>query len=308
MPDKTFRVAVVDDDRAIRKLVHLYLTRAGYDVTDYATGKQARSELVQRQWDLAILDRRLPDMDSRYIIMLTGEDEAEDKILGFDLGADDYITKPFQPAELLARIRAAKRIIDLQKELVESNRRLELLSITDGLTKLHNHRHFQDELARAFEESQRYHRPLSLVMADIDFFKKINDTHGHAIGDEVLKAISAIFQQSIRSTDLAARYGGEEFAVMLPETNLEDAIVFAEKLRSITEETAIPTQVGPLHLPISLGVASVPHSTVHSAKGLVVTADKALYRAKRNGRNQVQAERREEGLDRPTRAAERRSA
>ena len=159
MPDKTFRVAVVDDDRAIRKLVNLYLTRAGYEVVEFPTGKQARSELVKIPWDLAILDRRLPDMDgvvlchqlkaspelrSRYVIMLTGEDEAEDKVLGLDLGADDYITKPFQPAELLARIRAAKRIIDLQKELVESNRRLELLSITDGLTKLHNHRHFQD--------------------------------------------------------------------------------------------------------------------------------------------------------------------
>jgi two-component system, cell cycle response regulator len=324
MPDKTFRVAVVDDDRAIRKLVHLYLARAGYEVVEFATGKQARSELIQLTWDLAILDRRLPDMDgvvlchqlkanpelrNRYIIMLTGEDEAEDKILGFDLGADDYITKPFQPAELLARIRAAKRIIDLQKELLESNRRLELLSITDGLTKLHNHRHFQDELARAFEESQRYHRPLSLVMADLDFFKKVNDTYGHSVGDEVLKTVSAIFQQSIRSTDLAARYGGEEFAVMLPETHLDDAVAFAEKLRSITEATPVATQAGPLHLTISLGVASVPHSRVHSAKGLVVTADKALYRAKRNGRNQVQAERREEGLDRPTRhVSERRSA
>ncbi len=324
MPDKTFRVAVVDDDRAIRKLVSLYLTRAGYDVVEFGTGKQARSELVRIPWDLAILDRRLPDMDgvvlchqlkgnpelrSRYIIMLTGEDEAEDKILGFDLGADDYITKPFQPAELLARIRAAKRIIDLQKELLESNRRLELLSITDGLTKLHNHRHFQDELARAFEESQRYNRPLSLVMADIDFFKKINDSYGHAVGDEVLKSISAVFQQSIRSTDLAARYGGEEFALMLPETNLEDAIAFAEKLRSIVDSTAIPTQAGPLRLTISLGVASVPHSRVHSAKDLVITSDKALYRAKRNGRNQVQAERRQDGLNRDTRrAAERRSA
>jgi diguanylate cyclase (GGDEF)-like protein len=323
MSEKTFRVAIVDDDRAIRRLVRLYLTRAGYEVVEFATGKQARGELVQLTWDLAILDRRLPDMDgvvlchqlkanpelrSRYVIMLTGEDEAEDKILGFDLGADDYITKPFQPQELLARIRAAKRIIDLQKELLESNRRLELLSITDGLTKLHNHRYFQDELARAFEESQRYHRPLSLVMADIDFFKKINDTHGHACGDEVLKAISGIFQQSIRSTDLAARYGGEEFAVMLPETNLEDAIAFAEKLRSIAETTAIPTQAGPLHLTISMGVASVPHSRVHSAKGLVVTADKALYRAKKNGRNQVQAERRADGLERSTRVVERRSA
>src|SRR6266536_3144125 len=107
----------------------------------------------------------MPDKTFRVAVV---DDEAEDKILGFDLGADDYITKPFQPAELLARIRAAKRIIDLQKELVESNRRLELLSITDGLTKLHNHRHFQDELARAFEESQRYQRPLSLAIIDID--------------------------------------------------------------------------------------------------------------------------------------------
>jgi diguanylate cyclase (GGDEF)-like protein len=319
MPDKTFRIVIVDDDRAIRKLVHLYLTRAGYEVTEFSTGKQARAELVRLPWDLAVLDRRLPDMDgvvlchqlkgnpelrNRYIIMLTGEDEAEDKILGFDLGADDYITKPFQPAELLARIRAAKRIVDLQKELLESNRRLELLSITDGLTKLYNHRHFQDELARAFEESQRYHRPLSLVMADLDFFKKVNDTHGHACGDEVLKTVSSIFQQSIRSTDLAARYGGEEFAVMLPETNLDDAVAFAEKLRSIVADTAIPTQAGPLQMTISLGVASVPHSLVHSAKELVVTADKALYRAKRGGRNRVCAERRRDGLERATRKAE----
>jgi diguanylate cyclase (GGDEF)-like protein len=324
MPDKTFRVAIVDDDRAIRKLVNLYLTRAGYEVVEFATGKQARNELPRLAWDLAILDRRLPDMDgvvlchqlkgnpelrNRYVIMLTGEDETEDKILGFDLGADDYMTKPFQPAELLARIRAAKRIIDLQKELMEANRRLELLSITDGLTKLHNHRHFQDELARAFEESQRYHRPLSLVMVDLDFFKKVNDSHGHAAGDEVLKSIAAIFSQSIRSTDLAARYGGEEFALMLPETNLDDAVAFAEKLRSLVDDTPINTQAGPLKLTISLGVASVPHSRVHSAKDLVVTADKALYRAKRSGRNRVCAERRREGLERETRRDEaRRSA
>jgi diguanylate cyclase (GGDEF)-like protein len=319
MPEKPFRVIIVDDDTAIRRLVHLYLTRAGYEVVEFATGKQARGELVRLTWDLAILDRRLPDMDgvvlchqikanpelrNRYIIMLTGEDEAEDKILGFDLGADDYITKPFQPAELLARIRAAKRIIDLQNELLESNRRLELLSITDGLTRLHNHRHFQDELGRAFEESQRYHRPLSLVIADLDYFKKVNDTYGHAVGDEVLKSVSQIFQQSIRSTDLAARYGGEEFALMLPETNLDDAVAFAEKLRGIVESTPVETQTGPIQLTISLGVASVPHSRIHTAKELIITADKALYRAKKAGRNQVQAERRRDGLDRVTKHRE----
>jgi two-component system, cell cycle response regulator len=316
MSGKPFRVAIVDDDTAIRRLINLYLKRAGYDVVHFATGNEAREQLVRIVWDLAILDRRLPDMDgldlcqqlksdpdlrNRYIIILTGEDEAEDKILGLDLGADDYITKPFQPGELLARIRAAKRIVDLQNELLESNRRLELLSITDGLTKLHNHRHFQDELVRAFEESQRYHRPLSLVIADIDFFKKVNDTYGHAVGDEVLKCVARMFQDSIRSTDLAARYGGEEFTIMLPETSLDDACAFAEKLRALIEEMPVRTQAGELHVTISLGVATVPRSRIHTPKELIVAADRALYRAKKSGRNQVQAERRKEGINRPAR-------
>lgn len=311
----------MDDDAAIRRLVRLYLTRAGYDVVEFSTGDEARAQLGTMAWDLAILDRRLPDMDgvvlcqqlksdpelrNRYVIMLTGEDESEDKVLGLDLGADDYITKPFQPPELLARIRAGKRIVDLQKELLESNRRLELLSITDGLTKLHNHRHFQDELAREFEESQRYHRPLSLVIADLDFFKKINDTYGHAVGDEVLKAVSAIFCESIRATDLAARYGGEEFTLMLPETNLDDAIVFAEKIRSLVESAPIQTQAGTVNVTISLGAATVPHTRIHSAKELIIAADKALYRAKKNGRNQVLSEQRREGLERVTHSDEER--
>jgi diguanylate cyclase (GGDEF)-like protein len=311
-----FTIAVVDDDAAIRRLVRLYLKRAGFDVLECTTGTEARAALASQPWDLAVLDRRLPDMDgvllaqelkanndfrTRYIIMLTGEDEAADKVEGLELGADDYITKPFQYPELLARIRAGKRIVDLQKELLDTNKRLELLSITDGLTKLHNHRHFQDELARAFEESQRYQRPLSLAMIDIDFFKKFNDTHGHAVGDDVLKRGAALLKSSVRSTDLVARYGGEEFAVMMPETALEDAIAFAEKIRGMVETTSLDTQVGPLNITISLGVASVPGSRIRSAKELIVAADKALYRAKKNGRNQVQAERRREGLSRTTR-------
>ena len=226
-----FTIAIVDDDAAIRRLVRLFLRRAGYETLEYTAGDEAREALQRESWDLAILDRRLPDMDgvvlahelkssaehrARYIIMLTGEDEQEDKIEGLELGADDYITKPFQYPELLARIRAGKRIVDLQKELMEKNRRLELLSITDGLTKLHNHRYLQDELARAFEESQRYQRPLSLAMIDLDFFKRVNDTYGHAAGDDVLKRAAELFRSSVRSTDLVGRYGGEEFAVMMP--------------------------------------------------------------------------------------------
>jgi two-component system cell cycle response regulator len=274
-----FRVAIVDDDPAIRRLVRLLLKRSGYDTVEFAAGAEAREQLTKTPWDLAILDRRLPDMDglelcqelksipefkSRYVIMLTGEDEPEDKIQGLDLGADDYITKPFQYPELLARIRAAKRIVDLQKELMETNRRLERLSITDGLTNLHNHRHFQDELCRAFEESARYGRPLSLAMADIDFFKKVNDTYGHAVGDEVLKAVSRLFKDS--------------------------AIAFAEKLRALVESTPVPTQSGPLKVTVSVGVATVPHPNIHAAKELIVSSDNALYRAKDAGRNRVNAE------------------
>jgi two-component system, cell cycle response regulator len=310
-----FRIAIVDDDPAIRRLVRHYLTTRGFEIFGCTTGDEARAMLAAEPWDLAVLDRKLPDMDGldlckelrtnpdmrmRYIIMLTGKDEQEDKIEGLESGADDYVTKPFQLPELLARIRAGKRIVDLQKELLESNRRLELLSVTDGLTKLHNHRYFQDELAKKFEESQRYERPLSLAMIDIDFFKKVNDTYGHAVGDEVLKAVARLYENSVRSTDLVARYGGEEFAVMMPETDLADAEVSAEKIRSIIESAPIATQAGPLPITVSIGLASVPRSRIHSAKELIVAADKALYRAKRAGRNQVHAERRARGLARET--------
>jgi diguanylate cyclase (GGDEF)-like protein len=127
---------------------------------------------------------------------------------------------------------------------------------------------------------------------DIDFFKKVNDTHGHAVGDDVLREVARLFRDSVRSTDLVARYGGEEFAVMMPETTLEDATIFAEQIRSMIESTPIQTQVGPIKATVSIGVASVPQSSIPRAKELIVAADKALYRAKRNGRNQVQTERR----------------
>jgi diguanylate cyclase (GGDEF)-like protein len=305
----SFTIAVVDDDAAIRRLLRLLLTRSGYETREYSTGAEAENALKKESWDLSILDRRVPDMDglavaerlkanpdlrTRYIIMLTGEDEQEDKVEGLESGADDYITKPFQPRELLAHIRAGERIVNLQKELMETNKRLELLSITDGLTKLNNHRFFQDELSRAFEESQRYGRPLSLAMIDLDFFKKVNDTYGHAIGDDVLKCAASLFKDSARSTDLVARYGGEEFAVMMPETELADAAVFAEKIRSLIAANALPTHAGPIPVTVSIGVASVPHSRIPTAKELIVAADKALYRAKKNGRNQVQCEKRRE--------------
>ncbi|MCA1733579.1 MAG: diguanylate cyclase [Acidobacteria bacterium] len=307
--EKTSTVAIVDDDRPIRNLIRLFLTRAGYRVVECATGKEAEETLVAEAWDLAILDRRLPDMDgvslanklkqmpglrNRYVIMLTGEDEQADKIEGLDLGADDYMTKPFHMPELIARIRAGLRIVSLQNELIEANRRLAQLSITDGLTNLYNHRHFQDELAKHFTESARYDRPLSLALIDIDFFKKVNDTWGHAVGDAVLKQVAALFKESIRHSDLAARYGGEEFGIIMPETEMEQAVTFAEKIREMVEATIIETEQGTVRVTVSIGVSSVPHPTINTPMQLIEDADASLYRAKEHGRNQVQAERRKQ--------------
>jgi len=312
---KPFTIAIVDDDPSIRRLVRMLVRRSGFEGFECTTGAEARTLLDTLPWDLAILDRKLPDADGldickdlknnrihkgRYIIILTGEDEERDKVEALNEAADDYITKPFQHQELLARVRAGKRIVDLQQELVESNVRLELLSITDGLTQLFNHRHFQDELARAFEESTRYERPLSLAIVDIDFFKKVNDTYGHAAGDQVLKAVAAVFRDSIRASDLAARYGGEEFAVMMPETDRDDALQFAEKIRKLIEAEQISTGAGDIRVTVSIGLATIPRSRLKTTRELIDAADKALYRAKRGGRNQVQMERRTGGLQRIT--------
>jgi diguanylate cyclase (GGDEF)-like protein len=307
MTSAPFTVAVVDDDDSIRRLIHHMLKESGWNVIEAASSAEATDKLNTNPWDLAILDRKLPDEDgvelcrrlksdpafrNRYIVMLTGESEQDDKVKGLDQGADDYITKPFQPKEFMARLRAGKRIVDLQKELLASNRRLELLSITDGLTQLYNHRYFQDEFSRKFTEAARYERPLSLALIDIDFFKKVNDTYGHAAGDQVLKEVSSSYVSSIRSSDLAARYGGEEFAVMMPETSLDDAVQFAEKIRATIEASPIQTEAGEIPVTVSIGVSSIPHTKMRSPREMIETADKALYRAKRGGRNQVQAERR----------------
>ncbi len=310
-------IAIVDDDRAIRNLVKLFLKRAGYEVMEFTNGGDARQELPTAHWDLAILDRRLPDMDgvvlanelktdpdlrNRFVIMLTGEADQQDKIEGLDLGADDYITKPFHAPELMARIRAGLRIVALQNELIAANRRLERLSITDGLTELFNHRFFQDELARHFSESARYERPLSLALIDLDFFKKINDTYGHAVGDQVLKTVARIFAESIRDSDLAARYGGEEFAVIMPETEMKDALTFAEKIRALVEQTPVVTDQGEVRATVSIGVSSAPHPDIATPKGLIEDADDSLYRAKEGGRNRVMAERRKRERQFPPRS------
>lgn len=305
-------IVVIEDDPNVSRLLTLQLERNGWSVRVAGSLRGARELFRSGEWDLALVDRGLPDGDGLsicselraasepgYIIMLTGESSAEAKLEGFHRGVDDYVTKPFQIDELTARIRAGLRIVTLQKALIASNRQLEELSLTDGLTKLRNRRAFDTEIASRFEQARRYDRPMSVALIDVDLFKNVNDKHGHQAGDAVLRGIANLLESETRSADFVARYGGEEFAVILPETTLLEAMQFAEKIRCAIADSTIRTRYGTHQMTISVGVASTPHSLVGTAAELVYAADQALYRAKHNGRNRIETERRRERFANP---------
>ncbi|HVE71810.1 MAG TPA: diguanylate cyclase [Thermoanaerobaculia bacterium] len=287
-------IILVEDDANVSLMLTRQLTRAGSKVSCAGTVGAARELVRDEPWDLIILDRTLPDGDGidlcrelraadehAYIIMLTAASSDAEKLEGFACGADDYITKPAQMDELMARIRAGLRIVGLQKQLLE-------LSQTDPLTSLRNRRAFDERLGDAFAHAMRYERPLSLAVVDVDHFKSINDGFGHDAGDAVLRGVAKILGERTRQSDFVARVGGEEFAVLLPETALFEALQFGEKLRSsIAAESIAGHEVR-----VSIGVASFPHSQVPSEADLFRAADQALYRAKMNGRNRVEIERR----------------
>ena len=287
------KLILVEDDANLSLMLAKQLERAGYAVQAASTIAQAR-ELARGEWDLALLDRDLPDGDGldlcgelraaaphAYIIMLTGKSSGAQKLEGFASGADDYVTKPAQIEELLARVRAGLRIVALQKQLLE-------LSQTDPLTSLRNRRAFDARLEEEFLHARRYERPLSLAIIDVDHFKSINDEHGHDAGDAVLRGVAKIIGGGTRQTDFVARIGGEEFAILLPETPLFEALQFAEKVRS----SIAAQDIAGHHVTISIGIANIPHSGVPEMRYLFNAADQALYRAKNRGRNRVELERR----------------
>ena len=297
-------VVVVEDDLSIARLIRFVLSREGVRIRHAASVAEARRAL-EHDWDLILLDRRLPDGDGielcrdirpqnphGYIVIITSDASADAKLAGFGCGADDYVTKPFLVDELVARVRAGLRIVSLQKALLASNARLEELTRTDPLTGIANRRAFEEELGERFEVARRYARPMSLAMIDIDYFKDTNDAYGHPAGDAVLRCVAEVIRRSSRQSDVVARYGGEEFAVILPETQLFEALQFAEKIRAAVAAEDFGGM--PPRVTVSAGVATMGHSAFRSPADLVAAADAALYRAKEKGRNRVECERRQQ--------------
>ncbi len=236
---------------------------------------------------LSMLKAR-PDLQDVPVIILTGMDDRERKIKGLEQGASDYITKPFDHEELVARVRVHLKIKKLQDELKRSNELLLELSNTDHLTGLFNRRFMMDALEKEVHRSSRKGGNLSLIMIDIDNFKQVNDSYGHLQGDVVLQMMALLLQKELRSYDCAARYGGEEFVAILPDSTLKESVFVADRIRLAVQGTRFNGPLAKLSLTVSLGVACFSRNHTPNVDSFIKLADDALYRAKANGRNRVE--------------------
>lgn len=314
------KALVVEDTRASRLVVVKSLIELGIEACECKNGLDAVRCFVDERPDLVLLDIILPDIDGLEvarrirslekagewtpIIFLTARTSDEDLEQGIAAGGDDYLIKPVSPVVIGAKIKAMQRIIQMRysllvltRKLDEANQELKRLSAQDGLTGIANRRHFDESLAKEWRRCQRDHKPLSLILADVDHFKQFNDGYGHQAGDDCLREIAKSMKQQLdRASDLVARYGGEEFVVLLPGTDASGAERVADRLRESVAALEI-MHAGSEHkrVTLSLGVATAMPDTSLEPATLVAAADRGLYRAKENGRNQLQKETAEEG-------------
>lgn len=296
------RILVVDDDRDIRNLVVKTLDHQGYRVSEATSGKEALQAIDEARPNLILLDVNMPGIDGIQtvqklrlrddyvsVIFVSAQSTVEDVIRGLDAGADDYVCKPFNVWELLARIRAQLRIKDLNDNLKKANDRLKELVDIDDLTGLFNMRSLYKKLDYELDRSRRHNRSLAVLMMDVDHFKKVNDEQDHLFGSWVLSQIGRMVRENIRKVDFAARYGGDEYLIVLGEITREGAVTFAQRLRERIAETHFQFESFGVHLTASIGISVVnPNDVSVDARAVVRFADKALYRAKELGRNRVE--------------------
>jgi len=328
LADRT--ILLVDDEPANIRHVREGLAEHGYRFREANDGTEALRSLREVRPDLIIMDVEMPRLGGVEVcriikanggeggfgfipIILVTARQAAGKVEGLELGADDYLVKPFDMLELSARVKSMLRLKVLQDAVVEKNRELdhknreldrankelaqkreELLALTrtDALTSLNNRRYFEERLTEEFARSTRYRSPLSLVMMDIDHFKRLNDNYGHPFGDEVLRKVARTVRGRLREVDFVARYGGEEIIALLPETGPNDAMGACERVREAIasiqlEHRALDGTIKPVQVTASLGVASVPAKSLPTMEELLRAADTCLYEAKGAGRNCV---------------------
>ncbi len=297
------RILIAEDDAVSRRLLEATLAKWGYEVVVCRDGAEAW-EIVQQNDapNLLILDWMMPGMDGvevcrrirlregleyAYIIMLTAKGQKEDVLEGLGAGADDYITKPFVTRELKLRLRAGRRILELQSALIAARDRLTELATHDPLTGLWNRTAILETLRNDINRSRREKSPLAIIMADLDHFKLVNDTLGHLAGDAVLREAAKRMRSVARPYDGIARYGGEEFLFIVPGSDAAGGAELAERIRLRLRESPLDTSEGMIRLTISLGVTSNAGIEDANAETLLRTADLALYRAKNAGRDRV---------------------
>jgi two-component system cell cycle response regulator len=297
------RVLIADDDAVARRLLEVTLTHWGYQVVSVSSGSEAIQALKAPDApSLAILDWEMPGLEGvevcrqsrkqaegryTYIILLTARNRREDIVEGLQSGADDYVIKPFDTYELQARVRAASRIVELQDQLIASRDALQVQATHDPLTGLWNRRAIFEILGREIARSQRQGTPLAVIIADVDRFKHINDTHGHLAGDEVLRDIARRMASRLRPYDSIGRFGGEEFMIVAPECHTASPESLAERIRANIEQTPVFLGDRNLSVTVSLGVAVSGAGRPDEQDALLRAADAALYRAKQEGRNRV---------------------
>jgi diguanylate cyclase (GGDEF)-like protein len=298
-------VLVIDDSGVARhKIIDTLRDRSLFDFyLEAEDGSRGMEVLLNHPVDVVLCDMEMPvigglkflemrngkeELRDVPVILLTGHEDRESMIRGLEEGASDYIAKPFDERELVARVKVQLKIKSLQDSLKRSNLLLYEQSNTDPLTGLCNRRCFMEAMSKEFNRSSRAHTPLSLVMADIDHFKKINDSYGHQQGDAVLVDVADLLSTHLREYDKAARFGGEEFALIFPEADIPQAVEVAERIRTETAALSFDGKLKNLHLTVSLGVATYPRGGISSVDDLIREADSALYTAKRSGRNRVE--------------------
>lgn len=295
------RILIADDDLTSRLMLAAALKTWGHEPVVATNGLEAWEALRQPDAPaLVVLDWVMPGMDGLevlgqvraldtprppYIIMLTGRSEGADIVAGLEAGADDYVGKPFNNEELRARLRVGERTLELQARLVEAREALAHQATHDSLTELPNRRAVLDQLGRELSRATRDGAELSIGMCDIDHFKAVNDTHGHQVGDDVLRGFAATMRAVVRDYDLVGRYGGEEFLLVAPRPAGHPRENPYERLRARVASTPVVTRAGEVAITVSIGVASRVGAVTVDA--LLAEADAALYQAKADGRNRV---------------------